>query len=209
MKNEPPGNPGAHFVFSPRDIRALGGNDAADNCCFATAAQISGTNVAFYRACAQPFVRVLAGAPMAEGLAKLHPASLFRLMTYHGSQRVVENYNVMGIAKAALESARFAIWRPSSARRALACMPSLLGRLRPGLLLASRNSTNCPSGGVCTRQDPVMITRAAIPGKTALQRRRLQLEKLLTGPTRRQSGDTSPFHRSADFKSIERKSAFR
>jgi hypothetical protein len=48
MKNEPPGNPGAHFVFAPRDIRALGGNDAADNCCFATAARISETNVAFF-----------------------------------------------------------------------------------------------------------------------------------------------------------------
>jgi hypothetical protein len=64
------------------DIRALGGNDAADNRCFAAAARISETNLAFYRACAQPIMRALAGAPMAEGLAKLHPLRLqYELLT--------------------------------------------------------------------------------------------------------------------------------
>jgi hypothetical protein len=58
------------------DIRALGGNDSADDRCFAAAARISETNLAFYRACAQPFVRALAGAPLAEGVAKLHPLRL-------------------------------------------------------------------------------------------------------------------------------------
>jgi pimeloyl-ACP methyl ester carboxylesterase len=64
------------------DIRALGGNDAADNRCFATAARMSETNLALYRAGVQPFVRALAGAPMAAELAKLHPLRLqYELLT--------------------------------------------------------------------------------------------------------------------------------
>ena len=39
------------------DIRALGGNDAADERCFATAARISEVNLALYRTFAQPVVR--------------------------------------------------------------------------------------------------------------------------------------------------------
>jgi pimeloyl-ACP methyl ester carboxylesterase len=58
------------------DIRALGGNDAADNRCFAAAARVSETNLALYRAGVQPFVRALTGAPMAEALAQLHPLRL-------------------------------------------------------------------------------------------------------------------------------------
>ena len=64
------------------DIRALGGNDTADDRCFAAAARISETNLALYRAGVQPFVRAFAGAPMAEGLAKLHPLRLqYELLT--------------------------------------------------------------------------------------------------------------------------------
>jgi enoyl-[acyl-carrier protein] reductase I len=46
------------------------------------------------------FIRM---AQLAEPLMK-HGGSLFT-MTYYGSQMVVENYNIMGVAKAALESA--------------------------------------------------------------------------------------------------------
>jgi hypothetical protein len=55
------------------DIRALGGNDAADDRCFAAAAKFSEINLALYRAFAQPFVRALANPPMAEWMQKLHP----------------------------------------------------------------------------------------------------------------------------------------
>ncbi len=55
------------------DIRALGGNDAADDRCFAAAAKFSEINLALYRAFAQPFVRALANPPMAECMQKLHP----------------------------------------------------------------------------------------------------------------------------------------
>src|SRR3974390_3384509 len=55
------------------DIRALGGNDAADDRCFAAAAKFSEVNLALYRAFARPFVRALANPPMAEWMQKLHP----------------------------------------------------------------------------------------------------------------------------------------
>lgn len=55
------------------DIRALGGNDAADDRCFAAAAKVSEINLALYRAFAQPLVRALANPPMAEWMQKLHP----------------------------------------------------------------------------------------------------------------------------------------
>jgi pimeloyl-ACP methyl ester carboxylesterase len=64
------------------DIRALGGNDAADDRCFATAARMSETNLALYRAGVQPLVRALVGAPAAGELAKLHPLRLqYELLT--------------------------------------------------------------------------------------------------------------------------------
>jgi hypothetical protein len=55
------------------DIRALGGNDAADDRCFAAAAELSRINLALYRAFAQPSVRAVANPPMAEWMQKLHP----------------------------------------------------------------------------------------------------------------------------------------
>jgi hypothetical protein len=55
------------------DIRALGGNDAADDRCFAAAARVSEINLALYRTFAQPFVRALANPPMAQLMQKLHP----------------------------------------------------------------------------------------------------------------------------------------
>ena len=58
------------------DIRALGGNDAADDRRFATVARLSGVNLALYRTFAQPFVRALATAPLAEWLHRLHPMRL-------------------------------------------------------------------------------------------------------------------------------------
>jgi hypothetical protein len=58
------------------DIRALGGNDAADERRFATAARVSEANLALYRAFAQPMVRAMTTAPMAEWMQKLHPLRL-------------------------------------------------------------------------------------------------------------------------------------
>src|SRR6187200_1341419 len=58
------------------DIRALGGNDVADERRFATAARISETNLALYRTFAQPMVRALVSSPMAEWMQQLHPLRL-------------------------------------------------------------------------------------------------------------------------------------
>jgi pimeloyl-ACP methyl ester carboxylesterase len=58
------------------DIRALGGNDAADERRFATAARFSEVNLALYRTFAQPVVRALASSPLSEMLHRLHPLRL-------------------------------------------------------------------------------------------------------------------------------------
>ncbi len=58
------------------DIRALGGNDAADDRCFEAAARISEINLDLYRAFAQPFVRAFASAPVADRLRQSHPLRL-------------------------------------------------------------------------------------------------------------------------------------
>jgi hypothetical protein len=58
------------------DIRALGGNDAADERRFATAARVSEINLALYRTFAQPLVRAMVSEPMAEFLRHLHPLRL-------------------------------------------------------------------------------------------------------------------------------------
>jgi hypothetical protein len=55
------------------DIRAFGGNDQADERRFATAARVSETNLALYRAVVQPIVRTWVNAPIAEWMQKLHP----------------------------------------------------------------------------------------------------------------------------------------
>jgi hypothetical protein len=58
------------------DIRALGGNDAAEERRFATVARISEANLALYRTFAQPIIRSLANAPMAKWTHGLHPLRL-------------------------------------------------------------------------------------------------------------------------------------
>jgi pimeloyl-ACP methyl ester carboxylesterase len=58
------------------DIRALGGNDAADERCFAAADRVSQTNLALYRTFAQPVVRALVSAPWADWARQLHPLRL-------------------------------------------------------------------------------------------------------------------------------------
>ena len=57
------------------DIRALGGNDAADERRFATAARVSDINLSLYRAFAQPAIQALS-APIAEWVRRLHPLRL-------------------------------------------------------------------------------------------------------------------------------------
>ena len=58
---------------SLEDIRALGGNDAADERCFATVDRVSQANLAFYRTFWQPIIRATMNAPVADWLRELHP----------------------------------------------------------------------------------------------------------------------------------------
>ena len=58
------------------DIRALGGNDAADERRFAAAARISEINLALYRTFAQPAVRAFVPEGVADRLKQLHPLRL-------------------------------------------------------------------------------------------------------------------------------------
>jgi hypothetical protein len=58
------------------DIRALGGNDAADERRFAAAARLSDVNLAFYRTFLQPWVRALMPAGAEQWLRKVHPVRL-------------------------------------------------------------------------------------------------------------------------------------
>jgi Protein of unknown function (DUF3141)/AI-2E family transporter len=58
------------------DIRALGGNDAADERRFATAARVSEINLALYRTFAHPMVRGMVGTPLAEWMQQMHPLRL-------------------------------------------------------------------------------------------------------------------------------------
>jgi len=58
------------------DIRALGGNDAGDERCFAAAARVSQTNLALYRTFMQPFVRSLVNSSWADWMRQLHPLRL-------------------------------------------------------------------------------------------------------------------------------------
>src|SRR5262249_36511115 len=58
------------------DIRALGGNDAADERRFATAARVSEANLALYRTFVQPWVRAFVGPQAAEWMHQMHPLRL-------------------------------------------------------------------------------------------------------------------------------------
>ena len=58
------------------DIRALGGNDMADDRRFATAARVSDTNLSLYRTFMQPFVRAMVPAPVADWVRQFHPLRL-------------------------------------------------------------------------------------------------------------------------------------
>jgi Protein of unknown function (DUF3141) len=58
------------------DIRALGGNDAADERRFAAAARVSEINLSLYRTFVQPWVRAMVPPAAAEAMRRLHPLRL-------------------------------------------------------------------------------------------------------------------------------------
>ena len=81
------------------DIRALGGNDAADERRFATAARVSEINLALYRAFAQPVIRAMTSAPIADAMRQMHPLRL--------QYELLSDANpLMGMVKETAERAR-------------------------------------------------------------------------------------------------------
>ncbi|ACB96061.1 DUF3141 domain-containing protein [Beijerinckia indica] len=58
------------------DIRALGGNNAADERRFEAAARVSDVNLALYRTFAQPIIRTFVNSSMSEWMKKEHPLRL-------------------------------------------------------------------------------------------------------------------------------------
>src|SRR5437879_1883083 len=58
------------------DIRALGGNDAADERRFAAAARVSEINLSLYRTFVQPWVRAMVPPAAAEAMRRMHPLRL-------------------------------------------------------------------------------------------------------------------------------------
>ena len=58
------------------DIRALGGNSAADERCFAAVDRVSQTNLALYRTFMQPVVRALVNPGLADLMRQFHPLRL-------------------------------------------------------------------------------------------------------------------------------------
>jgi hypothetical protein len=58
---------------SLNDIRALGGNDAADDMCFAAVSRVSAINQGLYRMLLSPFVRMMANEQSARLLRQMHP----------------------------------------------------------------------------------------------------------------------------------------
>jgi len=58
------------------DIRALGGNDMADDRRFAAAARVSEMNLSLYRTFMQPIVRAMVPAPVADWIRQIHPLRL-------------------------------------------------------------------------------------------------------------------------------------
>ncbi len=58
------------------DIRALGGNDAADERCFAAVDRVSQTNLALYRTFMQPWLRSFGNSSLADLMRQFHPLRL-------------------------------------------------------------------------------------------------------------------------------------
>ena len=81
------------------DIRALGGNDAADDRRFATAARVSEINLALYRTFVQPFVRAAVLRCCRRMMQRLHPLRLqYELLS--------DTNPVMGWSRLAAEQVR-------------------------------------------------------------------------------------------------------
>ena len=119
-------------------------------------------------------------AHLAEPLMK-NGGTLFA-MTYYGSECVVKNYNIMGVAKAALECAvRYS--QPNSDQRESESMPSRRDRWRRVRPPAFPNSTNCWKRPLAKAPARSLVSIDDV-GKSRSLSSRSTRAKLMTGQTR-------------------------
>src|SRR5580692_8396668 len=71
------------------DIRALGGNEAADDRRFAAAARVSQVNLGLYRTFVQPIVRALVPPAAAACIRQFHPLRL-QYQMFAGANSLIE-----------------------------------------------------------------------------------------------------------------------
>jgi pimeloyl-ACP methyl ester carboxylesterase len=115
------------------DIRGLGGNDAADERRFATAARVSEINLALYRTFVQPFVRACVTSPLADATQKLHPLRL--------QYEVLSNANPMMAPLAAMAEHVRANRKPASANNPFVALQENVSRQIVAGLDAWRDAT--------------------------------------------------------------------
>ena len=158
------------------DIRAFGGNDAADERRFATAARVSETNLALYRTFAQPMVRALVNSPMAEWMQQLHPLRL--------QYELFSNANPMMAPVAALAEQARKTRKPVSAGNPFVALQENLSRQIVATLDAWREAS----------ETLAERTFLAVYGLPALQAA-VGVDPAATRPLRKAA--KSPLHRRA------------
>jgi pimeloyl-ACP methyl ester carboxylesterase len=119
------------------DIRALGGNDAADDRRFATAARISEINLALYRTFLRPIVRQNALAPAAELMKQFHPLRL-------QYSAFADSNPLMGLVRVAADQVR-ANRKPARADNPFIAFQEVVSKQIVGVLDSWRDMTEAIS----------------------------------------------------------------
>jgi pimeloyl-ACP methyl ester carboxylesterase len=119
------------------DIRALGGNDGADDRRFATAARVSEINLALYRTFLRPIVRQNALAPAAELMKQFHPLRL-------QYSAFADSNPLMGLVRVAADQVR-ANRKPARADNPFIAFQEVVSKQIVGVLDSWRDMTEAIS----------------------------------------------------------------
>jgi pimeloyl-ACP methyl ester carboxylesterase len=119
------------------DIRALGGNDVADDRRFATAARVSEINLALYRTFLRPIVRQNALAPAAELMKQFHPLRL-------QYSAFADSNPLMGLVRVAADQVR-ANRKPARADNPFIAFQEVVSKQIVGVLDSWRDMTEAIS----------------------------------------------------------------
>jgi Protein of unknown function (DUF3141) len=119
------------------DIRALGGNDAADDRRFAAAARVSEINLALYNTFLRPFIRQNLPAPAAELMKQCHPLRL-------QYSAFADSNPLMGLVRVAAEQVR-ASRKPARPDNPFIAFQEVLSQQIVGVLDSWRDMTEAVS----------------------------------------------------------------